>query len=82
MYDEEVIWDGTLYVPPIGTRQRAITGELGRFRLDLGDGYLLHGTPHTESIGEPSSHGCIRLGDEDIAWLYENVPVGTRVFTY
>jgi lipoprotein-anchoring transpeptidase ErfK/SrfK len=82
MHDEEVIWDGTLYVPPIGTRQRAITGELGRFRLDLGDGYLLHGTPHTESIGEPSSHGCIRLRDEDIEWLYENVPVGTRVYTY
>jgi lipoprotein-anchoring transpeptidase ErfK/SrfK len=80
--DEEIIWEGKLYVPPLGTRQRQITGELGRFRLDLGDGYLLHGTPHTESIGEPSSHGCIRIGDDDIAWLYENVPVGTRVFTY
>ena len=80
--DEEVIWENTLYVPPLGTRQRRITGELGRFRLNMGDGYLLHGTPHTESIGEPSSHGCIRLGDDDIAWLYENVPVGTRVYTY
>ena len=80
--DEEVIWENTLYVPPLGTRQRRITGELGRFRLNMGDGYLLHGTPHTESIGEPSSHGCIRLGDDDIAWLYDNVPVGTRVFTY
>jgi hypothetical protein len=80
--DEEVIWENTLYIPPLGTRQRRITGELGRFRLNMGDGYLLHGTPHTESIGEPSSHGCIRLGDDDIAWLYENVPVGTRVFTY
>ena len=81
-HDEEIIWDSTLFVPPIGTKQRAITGELGRYRLELGDGYLLHGTPHTESIGQPSSHGCIRLGDEDIAWLYENVPVGTKVYTY
>jgi lipoprotein-anchoring transpeptidase ErfK/SrfK len=76
---EEIIWDSTLYIPPLGTRQRRIAGELGRYRLDLGNGYLLHGTPHTESIGQPSSHGCLRLGDDDIEWLYENVPVGTPV---
>jgi lipoprotein-anchoring transpeptidase ErfK/SrfK len=80
--NEEVIWEGTLYVPPIGTTQRRIIGELGRYRLDLGDGYLLHGTPHTESVGQPSSHGCLRLGDEDIEWLHTNVPVGTPVYTY
>jgi lipoprotein-anchoring transpeptidase ErfK/SrfK len=81
-HDEEVIWEGTLYIPPIGTKQRRVTGELGPYRLDLGDGYLLHGTPHAESIGEPSSHGCMRLGDDDITWLYVNVPVGTPVYTY
>jgi lipoprotein-anchoring transpeptidase ErfK/SrfK len=81
-HDEEVIWEGTLYIPPIGTKQRRVTGELGPYRLDLGDGYLLHGTPHAESIGEPSSHGCMRLADEDITWLFENVPVGTPVYTY
>ncbi len=80
--DEEVIWEGTLYIPPIGTKQRQVTGELGPYRLDLGDGYLLHGTPHAESIGEPSSHGCMRLADDDITWLYANVPVGTPVYTY
>lgn len=76
---EEIIWEGTLYIPPLGTRQRQVAGELGRYRLDLGDGYLLHGTPYTASIGQRSSHGCIRLGDDDIAWLYRNVPVGTPV---
>jgi hypothetical protein len=76
---EEVIWEGTLYIPPLGTRQRVVAGELGRYRLDLGDGYLLHGTPHPESIGQPSSHGCIRVGDDDIEWLYTHVPLGTPV---
>jgi hypothetical protein len=76
---EEIIWDGTLYIPPLGTRQRTVAGELGRYRLDLGDGYLLHGTPYLGSIGQPSSHGCIRVGDADIEWLYTNVPVGTPV---
>jgi hypothetical protein len=76
---EEIIWGGALYIPPLGTRQRLVSGELGRYRLDLGDGYLLHGTPYTESIGQPSSHGCIRLADDDIEWLYKHVPVGTAV---
>lgn len=80
--EEEVIWNGVLYIPPVGTPQRQVTGELGRYRLDLGDGYLLHGTPHAESVGEASSHGCMRLGDDDIAWLYAHVPVGTPVYTY
>jgi lipoprotein-anchoring transpeptidase ErfK/SrfK len=80
--DQEVIWEGTLYIPPVGTPQRQVPGELGRYRLDLGDGYLLHGTPHAESVGMASSHGCMRLGDDDIAWLYRRVPVGTRVYTY
>ena len=65
-----------------GTRQRQVAGELGKYRLNLGDGYLIHGTPHAESVGEASSHGCMRLGDEDIACLYEHVPVGTPVYTY
>jgi hypothetical protein len=80
--DEEIIFDSTLYIPPTGTKNRRIQGELGRYRLELGDGYLLHGTPHTESIGLPSTHGCIRLGDEDIEWLYRHVPAGTAVFIY
>jgi hypothetical protein len=80
--DEEVVFDSTLFVPPIGTKNRKIDGELGPYRLDLGGGYLLHGTPHLDSIGSASTHGCVRLRDEDIAWLYYNVPVGTKVYIY
>lgn len=80
--DEEIVFDSTVYVPPVGTANRKVYGELGQYRLELGDGYLLHGTPHLDSIGYASTHGCIRLRDEDIAWLYEHVPVGTRVYIY
>lgn len=80
--DEEVVFDSTLYVPPVGTKNREIDGELGRYKLDLGEGYLLHGTPHETSIGRAETHGCIRLRDEDITWLYENIPVGTPVYIY
>lgn len=80
--DEHVVFDNTLFIPPAGTKQRSIKGELGHYRLALGDGYLLHGTPYANSIGSSVTHGCVRLQDDDIEWLYENVPVGTRVYIY
>jgi hypothetical protein len=80
--EEHIVFDETLYVPPHGTRNRLIEGELGVYQLDLGDGYLLHGTPHEESIGWATTHGCVRLRGHDIEWLFANVPVGTAVYLY
>jgi hypothetical protein len=80
--DEHIVFDNTLFIPPMGSKNRKIDGELGKYRLILGDGYLLHGTPYKDSIGLAASHGCVRLRDEDIEWLYEHVPVGTKVYIY
>ena len=80
--DEEIVFDSTLYIPPLGTDNRAIVGELGSYQLDLGDGYLIHGTPLKESIGTATTHGCVRLDDAEIEWLYSHVPVGTPVYIY
>lgn len=80
--DEHIVFDNTIFVPPPGTKHRSIQGELGHFRLSLGDGYLLHGTPYANSIGSSVTHGCIRLNDDDIEWLFDNVPVGTKVYIY
>lgn len=80
--DEHVVFNNTLFIPPVVTRNRQVTGELGRYALDLGDGYLIHGTADPQSIGQAVTHGCIRLGDDDIAWLYRNVPMSTPVHIY
>ena len=80
--DEQIVFDNTLFIPPAGTKHRTIQGELGHFRLKLGDGYQLHGTPYTSSIGSSVTHGCVRMADDDIEWMYENVPVGTKVYLY
>ena len=80
--DEHIVFDNTLFIPPPGTKHSTIQGELGHFRLALGDGYQLHGTPYTNSIGAAVTHGCVRMHDEDIEWLYDNVPVGTKVYLY
>jgi hypothetical protein len=77
--DEHIIFDETLYIPPEGTKNRRLEGQLGKYRLDLGDGFMFHGTPYKKSIGSAATHGCIRLGDDDIQWLYKHVPVGTPV---
>ena len=41
--------------------------------------YRIHGTHDTRKIGRPSSDGCIGLYNENIALLYEQVAVGTKV---
>ena len=80
--DMHVVFDNTLFVPPVDTKHRQIEGELGHFRLYLGDGYQIHGTPYANSVGASVTHGCVRLHDDDIEWLYNNVPVGTKVYIY
>lgn len=39
----------------------------------------IHGTNNEEQIGEPASHGCIRMRNADVAELFEAVPLDTRV---
>jgi hypothetical protein len=80
----EIIFDGKVFVPPMGTLQRAVPDALGPYKLDTGDGYLIHGTNifNEESIGDAVSHGCVRMSNEDLEKLYPMVPVGTRVFIF
>ena len=78
----EIVVNGQIVIPPFGTNQRKYTEVLGTHRLYLGDGYGIHGTNNPASIGQSVSHGCIRVTNEDIAKLYEMVPLGTPVFIY
>ncbi|MEW5915064.1 MAG: L,D-transpeptidase [Gemmatimonadota bacterium] len=80
--DEHIVFQSTLYVPPFGTVNRQIGGQLGPYTLDMGNGYLLHGGPPSDNGALPPTHGCIRLGDGDLEWLYHNVPKGTAVYIY
>lgn len=78
----EIIFDGKVYIPPFGTRQREIPEILGTHKLELGDGYLIHGTNQETSIGDAVSHGCVRMYNADVAQLFEQVPVGTPVYIF
>lgn len=39
----------------------------------------IHGTLDLYSVGWASSHGCIRMKNEEVAELYDIVPYGTKV---
>jgi L,D-transpeptidase YbiS len=39
----------------------------------------IHGTKHEAKIGEPASHGCIRMRNADVIELFELVDEGTPV---
>jgi len=51
--------------------------------------YLFHSVPTDKSrnvipeeaakLGQPASHGCVRLSLDDARWFYENLPQGTPV---
>lgn len=69
-------------VPPQDDPSRMVQGELGKYLLSIGHGYLIHGTKDEKSLGRPASHGCVRLGAADLEQLYRLAPVGTKVYVY
>jgi hypothetical protein len=78
----EIIFDSKIFIPPIGTAQRKVPDILGTHKLEIGEGYLIHGTNQDTSVGEAVSHGCVRMFNEDVARLYSTVPVGTPVYIF
>jgi lipoprotein-anchoring transpeptidase ErfK/SrfK len=62
---------------PLGARALYLYDDEGR------DTYLrIHGTNAPSTIGSAVSNGCARLTNEHVKVLYDQVPVGTRVFLH
>jgi len=44
------------------------------------DRYIyIHGTNHESAIGQPASHGCVRMRNAEVVELYDMVDAGTEV---
>jgi len=69
-------------IPPPNSPQRYNSKALGRYALSIGGGYLIHGTLYTRLIGQPVTHGCIRLADEELNLVYKHLRYGAKVFIY
>lgn len=69
-------------IPSPNDPSRFEDGALGEYALDIGDSYMLHGTLFKRTLGMYVSHGCVRLDDADIEYLYTHSPKGTEVYIY
>lgn len=70
---EEIPKDGS------GRAERFVMGD---YAVAIGDGYYLHGTLYKRLLGRNVSHGCVRLGDDDIEFIYKTAKIGTRVILF
>lgn len=67
---------------PLKPEDRIETGVLGEYALGFGNGYFIHGTLYTRLLGTNITHGCIRLGDEPLEYLFHHVPLGTTLIIF
>ena len=79
--DWAFIEDG-LPIPSANDPSRWETGTLGAYKLEIGDGYMIHGTIYKRRMGMSVTHGCIRLLDEDLEAVYKTMEVGSKVYIY
>lgn len=80
-------WDYIESGEPIPKRfsDRIQEGMLGEYALDLGGGppgYMIHGTLYTRLLGRNVSHGCIRVGRDDLRIVWKKTTIGTAVYMY
>lgn len=69
-------------IPPKDAKERVDPYALGEYAIGFGNGYFIHGTLYTRLLGRNVTHGCIRVGDEDLLAIYKAVPVGAKVYIF
>ncbi|MGP9644365.1 MULTISPECIES: L,D-transpeptidase family protein [unclassified Halomonas] len=42
----------------------------------------VHGTPPDQPMGKPASHGCVRMRNEDLLYIFERAVPGTPVWLH
>ncbi|GAB4155585.1 MAG: hypothetical protein Tsb009_32400 [Planctomycetaceae bacterium] len=69
---------------PVTFRNYVVAGgdpknPLGTHWIDIGNSFGIHGTNEPNSIGKAESQGCIRMHNDDIAWVYDFLQPGSEV---
>lgn len=67
---------------PKSERDRFDSEMLGAFAIGFGDGYFIHGTLYERLLGVSVTHGCVRLGAEDLEKVFRYVSIGTPIYIY
>ena len=76
-YDADYITSRILWLSGLDTDYNLGSG------VDSYQRYIyIHGTAEEGRLGEPVSHGCIRMANHDIIELYDRVTVDSLVYIY
>jgi L,D-transpeptidase YbiS len=67
---------------PSDPGERFEYGTLGEYALYFGDGYMIHGTLYERLLGRNVTHGCIRLGRDDLRYVNGAAPLGTSIYVF
>jgi L,D-transpeptidase YbiS len=57
-------------------------GTLGEYALYFGNGFMIHGTLYERLLGRAVSHGCIRVGRDDLRKVWAATTIGTPIYIY
>ena len=68
--------------PPKDERERYDPEMMGDYAIGFGDGYFIHGTIYERLLGVSVTHGCVRLGSEDLEKLNKQVKIGTPIYIF
>jgi lipoprotein-anchoring transpeptidase ErfK/SrfK len=69
-------------IPPVTSAQRRVEKVLGKYRLNIGNGYALHGTQAVDQLGRSVSHGCVRVAEKELEKIFAVAKVGDQVLIY
>lgn len=67
---------------PKDPRKRIEEGVLGDYALGFGNGFFIHGTLYTRLLGRNVTHGCIRVGDNDLKFIFNTASIGTKIYIF
>jgi L,D-transpeptidase YbiS len=67
---------------PKNPADRLDYGSLGEYALYFGNGFMIHGTLYERLLGRAVSHGCIRVGRDDLRKVWASAGIGTPIYIY
>lgn len=67
------------YPDDVREGKRCFRGPLGRYALNIGKSYAIHGTDRPDLLGKRVSHGCIRVANSAMRVIYKLMDVGDPV---
>lgn len=67
---------------PKNERDRLDPNVMGEYALGFGDGFFIHGTIYERLLGINVTHGCVRVGTDDLKKIYDQTPIGTPIYIF